>query len=190
MTKPITHRAHRPTGRSQTSETARIGRAPCPDRAQRLREVVALCDQRPMTRAELRAALDVKESTLCHWLQHLHQNGRIEPLGRGAGSAWVSAALAERMQQTGSAGRPRRAAIDPVRLPDRTQWLMPAAEVILHEGVRITRQAAPRGRFEARLEDLPATGGVISHDWQLRRAQERAQARAARRVTRSTGASA
>lgn len=60
----------------------------------------------------------------------------------------------------------RRANYDLVRMPARAEWLMPAPVVEVLDGVRITRVAAPRGRFDV---DLPPGGGVISSDWRASR---------------------
>lgn len=59
----------------------------------------------------------------------------------------------------------KRANYHQVRLPDRAEWLMPAPTVSYVDGVKITRQAAPPGRFDVQL--APGTG-VISQDWRKR----------------------
>lgn len=113
------------------------------------------------SRGDLSACLDILPRQLSVVLGALHKQGRAfphrppdQPRTEWAWGTLAACAAAERrrVSTVRVAGLP----------PERPEWLSPVPVVEVRDGVRITRLAAPRGRFEA---DLPPGGGAITADW-------------------------
>ena len=110
---------------------------------------------------QVSAATGIKPSTLQHLRTHLAAIGMIDirrQANKGGTCGWFACDSGDPKPLRG----PVTDAYPGVTIPPQSRWLLPAPEVsILSSGVKITRQASPRGRFDV---DLTPGGGVISGD--------------------------
>jgi hypothetical protein len=113
------------------------------------------------------AGIGLRQSTANHIRTMLSAHGIIE--SRVIGQAWQRGWYLG----DGVAKKPAKGPAEAgVTIEPDTRWVMPAVEVtMLPSGVKITRQAAPKGRFEV---ELKPGSGVISYDnWRLTQATAR-----------------
>jgi hypothetical protein len=113
------------------------------------------------TADQVSKALGISPTALNHHRTHLAGIGVLEYCRKGRQGGSAAWHLCESLTKPATAAKTAQAAASVNIKPD-TRWTLPAPEITtLPDGVVVTRQAAPRGRFEV---DLPPTGGVISHD--------------------------
>lgn len=127
--------------------------------------------QKPHSLAEMLEATGASKGAIAHQLYWLNDLGYAECTGRGPKAVWSAtdhyrqklrddAAVPAEVREA-PATPPAREAIPIVCIHTDGGWTLPALEVTMSNGVRITRQAAPAPRFAVRLQ--PGTG-VISLD--------------------------
>ena len=125
----------------------------------RRRKITSACDVQPMSRAEIAAMLGVPTvRSVDHYTGRLSELGVIVARQSGRSSVWMTPRLRAHLYPAESSSAPTIA----TTLPE-----LPRPVLTTENGVPVTRQAAPRGRFEV---DLQPGTGVISGDWQRRRA--------------------
>lgn len=124
----------------------------------RRRKITSACDVQPMSRAEIAAMLGVPTvRSVDHYTGRLSELGVIVARQSGRSSVWMTPRLRAHLYPAESSSAPTIA----TTLPE-----LPRPVLTTENGVPVTRQAAPRGRYEV---DLPPGGGVISQDWAARR---------------------
>lgn len=119
----------------------------------------------PMTAAQIVEETGIPQSTVTSLLHRLSNLGVLACVRRGVTTPlWMTVALHRKLYPGEHKARADQACVQGVTHVAR---FLPAAEVTVRAGVRITRQAAPAGRFEV---DLPCGTGAISQDLEARRA--------------------
>ena len=127
--------------------------------------------QKPHSLAEMLEATGATKGAIAHQLYWLNDLGYAECTGRGPKAVWSATDHYRQKLRDDAAALaavrevpfrpPVSDTIPIVRVDSDEVWTLPAAEVTIENGVRITRQAAPAPRFAVRLQ--PGTG-VISLD--------------------------
>ena len=103
----------------------------------------------------------VVKTTVKRDIFQLREAGKLRFEGRNNKGHWV-------LGKVNYAKRADMAAMG-VQIAQPREWLMPAQQVTMKNGVKITRQPPPPGRFEV---SMPRGSGVISQDWAARRASQ------------------
>lgn len=125
--------------------------------------ILQMCSREPHTSRAICAALGLPMRGADHYIYTLADAGHLVKSGSGKDTVWMTPTLHRNLNRCVDR-RPDAAAMDTpvVTIPERPEYTMPAVEVTWLGPVKITRQPAPRGRFEA---DITPGTGVISQDW-------------------------
>lgn len=154
-----------------------MGRQKLPRTITREQQMLEMLNTEPATAVEIHQRLGVPYSTVKSLLWRMADKGTLTCLRRGVTRPlWMTWKLHARLVP-GSAPPALRGTTPVVQGVSHAARFLPAPVVEPpHAGQpRITRQAAPAGRFEVR--DLPPGGGVISQDWARRRAGQPVESR-------------
>lgn len=129
--------------------------------------MVAACMLRAHPKASLAALLGVSQPTLTGWLEKAHANGLLVYSKQAEARGYMTPSLWARTFPGLPLPDGTVIALPSANTPARTTWTPGTCTVSIAGNVRITRQAAPRGRFEP---DARVAGrGVISSDYVARR---------------------
>lgn len=131
-----------------------------------LQRILELIDEQPVCKSALRKVLCIGEQRCNTLLDRLVATNRAVPKAVGPHRYWHTPRLWTAMY--GFAPQ-LKGSTPVVNLPDRSEWIAPAVTVTIKDGVKITRQSAPKGRYHV---EMPKGSGAISRDWMARRVAE------------------
>lgn len=123
--------------------------------------IKAIIDKRMLTLTALAAELHTRKDTVGRILERMAMDG-IAVYRRTTPGGWATPRLYAELYPTEAKFRKIAASTPSANVPLRpAPMVMPEPHVTYSKGVKFTRQAAPKGRYEV---TLPPGGGVISYD--------------------------
>jgi len=142
-----------------------MGRQKDPETLTRQHRIRLMIANRAMTVREIHEESDIKLSTVKRLLYVMACLGQVVCVRTSTPRpVWMSIDMHRRLYPGEYRNKPMRS----VQGVDYGARFLPTPEVVMLDNVRITRQAAPAGRFE--VAHLPEGAGAISQDWLRRRA--------------------